>query len=204
MSTPDNDDRTVIRPPGAGKAAAAVPTPFTPSAPTGTGVTLPPGSFTAASSAGESGNALPLGTYLSEFELTSVLGEGGFGIVYLARDHSLERRVALKEYMPAALAARSGQTQVQVKSARHQDTFDAGLKSFVNEAKLLASFDHPSLVKVYRFWEANGTAYMVMPFYEGITLKDKLRALGAPPEEDWLMGLLAPLTEALAVVHSDN
>jgi serine/threonine protein kinase len=83
--------------------------------------------------------------------------------------------------MPAALAARSGQTQVQVKSARHQDTFDAGLKSFVNEAKLLAQFDHPSLVKVYRFWEANGTAYMVMPFYEGITLKDKLRALGAPP-----------------------
>jgi len=206
MSTPDDDDRTVIRPPGAGKTATAtsVPTTFAPSASTGTGVTLPPGSFVAASSAGESGNALPLGTYLSEFELTSVLGEGGFGIVYLARDHSLERRVALKEYMPAALAARTGQTQVQVKSARHQDTFDAGLKSFVNEAKLLASFDHPSLVKVYRFWEANGTAYMVMPFYEGITLKDKLRALGAPPDEDWLMGLLAPLTEALAVVHSEN
>ncbi|MEO6743336.1 MAG: protein kinase, partial [Caldimonas sp.] len=178
MSTPDDDDRTVIRPPGAGKGAVASPTPtaFVPAASTGSGVTLPPGSFTAASSAGESGNALPIGTYLSEFELTSVLGEGGFGIVYLARDHSLERRVALKEYMPAALAARSGQTQVHVKSARHQDTFDAGLKSFVNEAKLLASFDHPSLVKVYRFWEANGTAYMVMPFYEGITLKDKLRA----------------------------
>src|SRR4051794_33633518 len=97
MSTPADDDRTVIRPPGAGKAAVATPS-------------------SAASSAGESGNALPIGTYLSEFELTSVLGEGGFGIVYLARDHSLDRRVALKEYMPAALAARSGQTQVQVKS----------------------------------------------------------------------------------------
>ena len=51
-----------------------------------------------------------------------------------------------------------------MKSERHRETFDAGLKSFVNEARLLASFDHPSLVKVYRFWEANGTAYMVMPF----------------------------------------
>ena len=206
MSTPDDDDRTVIRPPGAGKTATAtsVPTTFAPSASTGTGVTLPPGSFVAASSAGESGNALPLGTYLSEFELTSVLGEGGFGIVYLARDHSLERRVALKEYMPAALAARTGQTQVQVKSARHQDTFDAGLKSFVNEAKLLASFDHPSLVKVYRFWEANGTAYMVMPFYEGVTLKQQLKDMGAAPNEAWLMELLEPLTEALEVIHAEQ
>lgn len=143
-----------------------------------------------------------MGTYVGEFELTSVLGEGGFGIVYLAWDHSLERKVALKEYMPSALSARVGNTQVQVKSARHRDTFEAGLRSFVNEAKLLASFDHPSLVKVYRFWEANGTAYMVMPFYEGITLKDKLRELGAPPDEPWLMALLAPLTEALAVIHA--
>ncbi|WP_263558363.1 serine/threonine-protein kinase [Paucibacter sp. B2R-40] len=145
---------------------------------------------------------MPVGTYVGEFELTSVLGEGGFGIVYLAWDHSLERKVALKEYMPSALSARVGSTQVQVKSARHRDTFEAGLKSFVNEAKLLASFDHPSLVKVYRFWEANGTAYMVMPFYEGITLKDKLREMGEPPDEQWLMNLLAPLTEALAVIHA--
>nr|WP_316643612.1 serine/threonine-protein kinase [uncultured Roseateles sp.] len=164
----------------------------------------PSGAGSAHSSAGDSGNALPVGTYLGEFELTSVLGEGGFGIVYLAWDHSLERRVALKEYMPAALAARTGDTQVQVKSQRHRDTFEAGRKSFVNEAKLLAQFDHPSLVKVYRFWEANGTAYMVMPFYEGITLKDKLRELGAPPDEAWLMTLLAPLTEALAVIHAES
>ena len=53
-----------------------------------------------------------------------------------------------------------------VRSERHRDTFDIGLRSFVNEARLLAQFDHPSLVKVYRFWEANGTAYMVMPFYQ--------------------------------------
>jgi serine/threonine protein kinase len=203
MSTPpeDDDDRTVIRPPSASR-----PTPggFEPTAFAASATAPPAVASSAASSAGESGNALPVGTYISEFEVTSVLGEGGFGIVYLAWDHSLDRRVALKEYMPAALAARSGATQVQVKSARHQDTFDLGKKSFVNEAKLLAQFDHPSLVKVYRFWEANGTAYMVMPFYEGITLKDKLRALGGPPDEEWLMALLAPLTEALAVVHAES
>jgi len=181
MSTlpPDDDDRTVIRPPSARPAA---PAPV----------------------AGDHGNALPVGTSLGEFELTRVLGEGGFGIVYLARDHSLQRLVALKEYMPSALAARTGSTQVSVKSERHRETFELGLKSFINEARLLAQFDHASLVKVYRFWEANGTAYMVMPFYEGITLKDKLRQLGSPPDEAWLMGLLAPLTEALAVIHAER
>ena len=152
----------------------------------------------------DGGNMLPVGFYLGEFEIIKVLGEGGFGIVYLADDHSLGRRIALKEYMPSSLAQRVGGTQVSVKSERHRETFAAGLKSFVNEARLLAQFDHPSLVKVYRFWEANGTAYMVMPFYEGITLKDELKAMGAPPDETWLRDLLEPLTEALAVIHTEQ
>ena len=160
----------------------------------------PAGPATVASSAGDSGNALPVGTHLSEFEVTGVIGEGGFGIVYLAWDHSLQRKVALKEYMPASLASREHVT-VRVRSTRHKETFEAGMKSFINEARLLAQFDHPSLVKVYRFWEAHGTAYMVMPLYEGTTLKDRLREMGGPPDEAWLTGLLAPLTEALAVIH---
>jgi serine/threonine protein kinase len=181
--------------PAANPAAAAAPAkPPTPAAP----------GRSSASSAGDSGNALPAGTYLGEFELTGVLGEGGFGIVYIAQDHSLQRRVALKEYMPSALAARTDQSRVQVRSERYRETFEAGLKSFVNEARLLAQFDHPSLVKVYRFWEANGTAYMVMPLYEGITLKDKLKRMPAPPDEAWLMAMLAPLTEALAVIHAES
>jgi hypothetical protein len=93
---------------------------------------------------------------------------------------------------------------VQVRSERYRETFELGLRSFVNEARLLAQFDHPSLVKVYRFWEANGTAYMVMPLYEGVTLKDKLRSMSAPPDENWLMDLLAPLTEALCVIHAEH
>ncbi len=189
MTPPDDDDdRTQITP-------RSTPSPATPAA-----APAPP--FAPAASA-DAGNALPVGTYLGEFELTGVIGEGGFGIVYNAWDHSLQRRVALKEYMPASLAARE-RTQVQVRSARHAETFQAGLKSFVNEARLLAQFDHPSLVKVYRFWEAHGTAYMVMPLYQGTTLRDRLRAMGKPPDEAWLMTLLAPLTEALAVIHGER
>lgn len=150
------------------------------------------------------GNALPPGVHLSEFELLRVLGEGGFGIVYLAHDHSLQRRVAIKEYMPASLAMRSGAQQVVVTADKHQAVFTAGLDSFINEARLLAQFDHPSLLKVYRFWRANGTAYMVMPYYEGSTLKQQLLEAGTPPDERWLRALLASLTEALAVVHAEH
>jgi len=145
---------------------------------------------------------LPEGTRLGEFELTRVIGEGGFGIVYLAWDHSLERRVALKEYMPATLAARSDGSTVSPRSERHRDTFEAGLRSFVNEARLLARFDHPALVKVYRFWEAHGTACMVMPFYEAGTLQAAVKAMRAPPTEAWLRRLLTPLCDALAMLHA--
>src|SRR5436190_7490029 len=91
--------------------------------------------------------ALPIGTRLGEFELTHHIGEGGFGIVYLAYDHTLDRSVALKEYMPSSLATRVGDKQINVRSERYRETFEAGMKSFINEAKLLARFDHPSLVK---------------------------------------------------------
>jgi serine/threonine protein kinase len=151
---------------------------------------------------GEADNALPIGTRLGEFELIGLVGVGGFGIVYLAEDHSLGRRVALKEYMPSSLASRSQGSQVNVKSERYVETFEAGRRSFVNEARLLAQFDHPSLVKVYRFWEGNGTAYMVMPFYEGVTLKQALKQMPAAPDETWLKGLLAPVMDALEVMHS--
>ncbi|MFY7973652.1 MAG: protein kinase domain-containing protein [Rubrivivax sp.] len=150
---------------------------------------------------------LPVGTWLAEFEITHLVAEGGFGVVYMAQDHSLGRKVALKEYIPSSLAMRPmgpGTMTVSVKSERYRETFEAGLKSFVNEARLLAQFDHPSLVKVYRFWEANGTAYMVMPFYKGVTLLQLLRQRGESPGEAWLMQLMAPLTEALRVIHAEQ
>lgn len=158
----------------------------------------------AVSDSSESVLALPVGTRLHEFEITGVIGEGGFGIVYAAHDHSLDRAVAVKEYMPGALAHRTQGVTVSVRSERHRETFQLGMRSFVNEAKLLARFDHPSLVKVHRFWEANGTAYMAMPHYHGETLKSRLKALSAAPDEAWLRTLLASVLDALAVIHGEN
>ncbi len=185
MNDTPEDDRTVIRP------AVRVPP-------------LPAAATTATARPDDGANGLPIGTRMGELEITQLLGEGGFGIVYLCTDHALQRQVAVKEYMPSSLAARTAERGVVVKSERHRETFQAGLSSFINEARLLASFDHPALVKVYRFWEANGTAYMVMPFYEGGTLKDALRALPGPPDEAWLRTRLSPLIEALAVIHAQQ
>ncbi len=149
-------------------------------------------------------NALPIGSVLGEFEITDIIGWGGFGIVYLAYDHSLQRQIALKEYMPSSLAVRGSNASVSVKSEQHKETFQAGLRSFINEARLLAHFDHASLVKVYRFWESNGTAYMVMPFYQGLTLKETLQVMPSPPDEAWIKNLLNPLLDALDVLHKDQ
>ncbi len=142
-------------------------------------------------------NCLAIGTRLHDFELTGVLGEGGFGIVYQAFDHSLQRSVAIKEYMPVALAGRALDGTVAVRAPRHQATFDAGLKSFINEARLLAQFDHPALIKVYRFWEQNRTAYMVMRHYQGQTMGEIIRQRPEQITEAWLKFTFKPVLEAL-------
>ena len=146
-------------------------------------------------------DALPPGTRLDEFELLSVLGIGAFGIVYLAYDHVLVRRVAIKEYMPAALAGRRDGLPVELRSPEFAATFERGLDSFLSEARLLASFDHPSLVRVHRFWRANDTAYMAMQHVPGLTLKDVRMRMAAPPDEAWLVALTEPLLDALEVLH---
>ena len=183
-NAPEEDDRTILSAASNNTSTTATNTP--------------------AINGDEDGHALAAGTLIGEFELQGKIGEGGFSIVYLAWDHSLERKVALKEYMPGSLAARRGPSLVAPRSERHRSTYEAGLRSFVNEAKLLAHFDHPSLVKVYRFWEANGTAYMVMPLYEGQTLKDSIQADRAPVSEAWLIDILTPLCDAIGLLHREQ
>ena len=146
-------------------------------------------------------DALPVGTRLAEFEILGLLGVGGFGMVYHAFDHSLHRAVAIKEYMPTALAGRAQGQSLWVRSSSDQQTFQSGLESFVGEARLLAQFDHPSLVKVFRFWEANNTAYMVMPLYTGMTFKQARQQMRTPPPEAWLRKLLWSVLGALRVLH---
>ena len=147
------------------------------------------------------GSELARGVAVQEYVIEGLVGVGGFSIVYRARDTRLDRVVALKEYIPAALATRGQRNEVVARSPRHQAHFDLGLKSFINEARLLASFDHPALVKVLRFWAENNTAYMAMPFYEGITLRKWFATLGATPSEFWLRHLAAQLIDALEALH---
>ena len=149
----------------------------------------------------DAGDTLPLGTRLRDYEITGLIGQGAFSIVYQGWDHSLLRKIALKEYFPSSIGARVDGSSHVATSDRHLDTFKAGLNSFVNEARLLARFDHPSLVKVYRFWEDNGTAYMVMPYHDGPTLKAALAELGHVPGEAELRLWLKPILDAVTVLH---
>lgn len=159
-------------------------------------INVPPQEFSA--------NALAPGTQLQEFRILSVIGEGGFGIVYLADDTLLGRRVAIKEYMPSQFASRTQQQTVQVLSERHADSFDAGRRSFINEARTLAQFKHRALVDVFRYWEENGTAYMAMPFYDGPTLRVAIGKRTEGVDQAWLCGILDPLLDALAHMHAAN
>ena len=148
------------------------------------------------------GHALPIGSRLREYEIKALIGEGICSIVYLGWDHALQRKVAIKEYMPAAMAGRfQGSTSVVVASERHVEIVNAGMRSFLNEARVLARFDHPSLVKIYRFWEENGTAYTAMPYYEGPTLRDALAELGHVPSEAELRAWLKPILNAVTLLH---
>ncbi|MEO8835440.1 MAG: serine/threonine-protein kinase, partial [Caldimonas sp.] len=167
-------------------------------------MSTPPSSLNKPSVAGIEHDALPPGTRFGEFEIVRVLGVGGFGIVYLAKDHSLERDVALKEYMPASLAARGIGPQITVRSSSLAETYAIGLRSFINEARLLARFDHPSLVKVYRFWEDNATAYMVMPYLVGVTLRDVRRGMAHGPDEAWTTSVILPILSALELLHREG
>jgi len=149
-------------------------------------------------------DALSPGTRLDEFEIVRVLGTGGFGIVYLAHDHVLLRDVAIKEYMPAALAGRGAGATVTLRSPGFADLFSRGLESFLSEARLLASFDHRSLVKVHRFWRSNETAYMAMQYYCGETLKDARARMSAAPDEAWLDGFIDALLGVLDLLHGEG
>lgn len=148
-----------------------------------------------------SANCLPPNAQVGEYRLLGVIGEGGFGIVYRAQDLSLDRVVAIKEYLPATMASRSALSDVHVRS-QHRGAFDAGLRSFINEARLLAKFSHPALVQVYRFFEGNGTAYMVMRCYEGQTLRAYLASQPKNLDERWLKATLCPLLDVLEMLHA--
>ena len=152
----------------------------------------------------ESGShQLAAGTEIRDYTIVSVIGTGGFSIVYKAIDNALRREVAIKEYFPAAMALRAVDGTIAPHS-RDAATFSKGIESFLNEGKLLAAFDHPALVRVYRCWEERGTAYIAMRLYSGITLRDAVLAGDWRADEASLHALLAPMCDALELLHASK
>jgi len=145
--------------------------------------------------------ALMAGFRLHEYRIDAVLGQGGFGITYLAIDVHLNAAVAIKEYLPAEIAFRAGDRSVSPNASRHQDRYRMGLESFLVEARTLATFRHPAIVRVARFFEAHRTAYMVMEYERGSPLKTWWPQQ-ARVGEAGLIELLLPLLDGLAVVHA--
>jgi len=145
--------------------------------------------------------ALPPGALVGRYQIVSVLGQGGFGITYLARDTQLGREVAVKEYLPAALAVRPDGSSVLPRSTEVADDFGWGRSRFIEEGRTLASVhEAPSIVKVFDFLEANGTAYIVMELLHGQTLEERVKAEG-PLAPATLQAMLWPLLAGLQKVH---
>ena len=144
--------------------------------------------------------ALPAGFRLHWYEIDTILGQGGFGITYLASDTNLKQKVAIKEFLPTDLAVRTHDSSVEPMSDGHVDTFEWGLTRFITEAQTLAKFRHPNIVPVHSVFEENNTAYMVMGYVEGETLEEALKFQRIKSEEE-LLGIILPLLDGLEQIH---
>ena len=146
-------------------------------------------------------NALPLQSMLLEYRLESVLGAGGFGMTYLGWDTHLEKHVAIKEYLPTDIAVRALDGSIVPITGELHREYQWGLDRFIQEARTLAKFSHPHIVRVNRYFQANGTGYMVMDYEKGESLYQMLKR-GVQPDEAKLKGILMPLLEGLEAVHA--
>jgi serine/threonine protein kinase len=148
--------------------------------------------------------ALPAGTVLSgQYVIERVLGQGGFGITYQATDHHSGERVAIKEYFPDSLAGRTDKVRVTAFSDERGDSFNYGKDCFLQEAETLAEFiGNENIVRVYTYFEENGTAYFVMDFVEGMSLDRYMRNHGGRISYAEAEQILLPIMDALAAVNS--
>ena len=145
---------------------------------------------------------LPVGTRIREYVIERVLGNGGFGITYLARHSTIGRQVAIKEHFPREFAYRTG---ITIRPSSHDDeVFDWARRKFLDEARVLARFEHPAIVKVLDVFEENGTAYMVQGFEAGESLGSWRTSLDRAPTQEELDDIVFPLLDALETVHDDG
>lgn len=149
-------------------------------------------------------DALPPGYRFDEFEIQEVIDSTNTGIVYRAWDYQLERPVAIREFMPRALTVRSDNMRLVLRSKQDSTAFNAGLNSFIQEARQLAHFNHPNLLQVLRFWTLNETAYTATLFYSGLSLAELQQQQPQSLDEAWIRHILPMLCGALAALHDGD
>ena len=145
-------------------------------------------------------NALKPGHRIGSYEIIRILGQGGFGITYLASDTDLNRHVAIKEYLPVELAFRESDTSVHPVSGEHTEQYNWGLDRFISEAQTLAKFKHPGIVSVLTIVRENNTAYIVMEYEHGRPFSHILKERKTIPESE-LKSLLLPVMDGLECIH---
>lgn len=148
------------------------------------------------------------GTKLEHYEIDHVLGNGGFGITYLARDIYLNRYVVVKENFPSSYSHRDPLSGLIVPNNQHDiENYNWALRNFLNEARTIAELDHPGIVKILSIFETNGTAYFAMEYINGLSLDylgDRLMTTGKRYTEDEMKGLLFRLLDILHYLHGKD
>ena len=146
-------------------------------------------------------NVLPIGTLIGDYSIVGLLGHGGFGMTYEARDQHLHSPVALKEYFPGELARRGPDYSVETRPDGAVGGYSWGLEKFEQEAKALAQLVHPNIVGINHLFRANGTAYIVLDLIHGSSLSQWLKTISRSITQQEADAILFPLIEALETVH---
>ncbi|MGH8120313.1 MAG: protein kinase domain-containing protein, partial [Gammaproteobacteria bacterium] len=148
-------------------------------------------------------NALKPGHRIHWYEITDILGVGGFGITYLAQDLNLEHEVAIKEYLPSELIMRDEIGCVHPLSPDHGTRYQWGLNRFLSEGRTIGKFKHPNIVRVRNVFEANNTAYMVMDYELGESLQEILGRRKTLSEEE-IKNIILPIIDGVRLVHASG
>jgi hypothetical protein len=153
--------------------------------------------------AAQANQPLPEGHQLQNYRILRVLASGGFSFVYLAHDEN-DTPVAIKEFLPASLALRTGDAIEPKVPEGQAAAFRYGMKCFFEEGKALASLGHPNVVRVLNFFRANETVYLVMRYERGRTLQEHIQARRGTLRESWIRSTFAALLTGLREVHTNK